>query len=69
MSSANFDYILGLIEVDISKQDTVMRASLPAYMKLAVTLRFFLHCSKLLMTSIYVSSIYTEQHWWNSSVH
>ena len=35
MSSANFDYILGLIEAGISKQDTVMRES-RAYMKLAL---------------------------------
>lgn len=37
MSFVNFDYIVGLIEGVISKQDTVTRVSLIFYMKWAAT--------------------------------
>ncbi|KAF0689409.1 DDE Tnp4 domain-containing protein [Aphis craccivora] len=40
MTSADFEYLLNLIDPSISKQYTHLRKSIPARKRLAVTLRF-----------------------------
>ena len=40
MSPAAFDEVLDMLEGDITKENTVMRAAVPAKIKLAATLRF-----------------------------
>ena len=40
MSPAAFDELLDMVEGDITKENTVMRASVPAKIELAATLRF-----------------------------
>ena len=40
MSEVNFTDILSKIEIDIQKQNTVMRDAIPPAVKLAVTIRF-----------------------------
>ena len=40
MSPAAFDELLDMVEGDITKENTVMRAAVPAKIKLAATLRF-----------------------------
>ena len=40
MSQAAFDELLDMVEGDITKENTVMRAAVPAKIKLAATLRF-----------------------------
>ena len=58
MDFLTYDYVLSLIEEDITKQDTHMRSSIKAGVRLAVTLRYLAHGKLLLIIYlIFVNSI------------